>query len=178
MGPEFRKNRDSWVQAVRLVNFSKEEELAVKAGPDPKDQEGDYFEPAGDLAGTVLTVEAEQDLFSVQEQLQLQAALLHPSLRSQHEHTLAALALTTSQAPKTSKHPDAPKETRAEKVARWRAALGSGSIAARLAELVPASGRKTAAKKKLKKALLGEDRHEVEGSQATPQDSKGSWPES
>jgi hypothetical protein len=69
MGPEFRQSRGIWAQAGRLINFSKEEELAVKTRPDPKDQEGDYFEPAGDLAGTVLIVEAEQNLLFAQEHL-------------------------------------------------------------------------------------------------------------
>ena len=82
---------------------------------------------------------------SVEEQMRFQAALLHPSLRSQHKHTLAALALTTSRAPKKKKLPEAPSETRAEKVLRWRAALGSGFIVARLVQTVPELGKTKAA---------------------------------
>ena len=92
-----------------------------------------------------MTVEAEQDLLSVEDQMRFHVALLHTSLSSQHDRTLAALAFTTSQAPTQQKQPEAPKETRAEKVFRLKASLGSGSIAARLAQLLPEEGKKEAA---------------------------------
>jgi len=159
MGPEFRQNRDTWVVDGKVVALTKADLQAVQAGPDPHEQEGSYFELAGDLAANVLEVEAEQDLLSVEEQLQLEAALLHPSQRSHHERLLANLALTTSQTPHKGKKPLPAKETRAEKVKRWQAALGGLSLAARLAQLQPSTRKaKKQARKAVKMSFLGKTR--------------------
>ena len=85
----------------------------------------------------------------------LQAALLHPSVRTEVERELAAMQLCTSQ--KTAARSESKKkipEDRAEKVKRWRALLGLQNSKMR-EKLWPSIGKKTSkgAKKSLKKSL-------------------------
>ena len=157
MGPEFRANRDSWVQEGRVLPLSEAEMEQLKTGPREEQQETDYFKP--DLLSEPLEIDVDEQAGTVEEQMQFEAALLHPAVRSQQQNLLAALVLVTSQKGK----PRTPKvrETRAEKVLRWREALGSKQIEARLGELVPfkaAKGKKvkkSVLKKGLKKGFLG-----------------------
>merc|ERR1712079_783737 len=43
MGPEFRRNRDSWVEDGRVRPLSSQELEALKVGPKPELQQADYF---------------------------------------------------------------------------------------------------------------------------------------
>ena len=45
MGPEFRQNRDSWVRDGLVLPLEAGELEAVENGPDPKEQQTDYFKP-------------------------------------------------------------------------------------------------------------------------------------
>ena len=153
MGPEFRKNRDSWVQEGKVQPLKPEELEKAQDGPDAADQQGDYFKPVH-AAGPVLEIETAQpaeDFLTPHQLFGLNCALLHPSARTRQEEVEAQLVLVTSQKPRSSKAVPQPKETREQKVARWQEALGSKSIAARLAALVPVKGKR---KKDQKKQLL------------------------
>ncbi len=93
MGPEFRVNRDSWVEAGVPKPL---EGRQLKEG-EPLLTEVDYF---GEKTGEVdtLVLAAEPDLLSPEEQLRVEAALLHPSCRSKVEARLAQLAYVLAEA--------------------------------------------------------------------------------
>ena len=113
----------------------------------------DYF--GGDDSTDTLVLEAVPDLLPPEEQLQLEAALLHPKARTEHEARQAALVLCTSQLSqrRASKLVEGSRVDRAEK---WRKALGSGGVAARLEALVTFTGKsKKTVKKKLKSKSRG-----------------------
>ena len=108
MGPEFRVNRDSWV---------------VDGQPEPR-KETDDVAPRKEVLAvshweeldeTALVLDAEPEMDEI-ERVRLQAALLHPSVRSEIEHELAALALCTSQKiSRKATTPAVPKATRRER---------------------------------------------------------------
>ena len=90
----------------------------------------------------------------------MQAAMLHPKVRTEVEQRLAELALMTSQRPRIrKKRKTAGRETREEKGVRFQAGLGKKGIQARLKELTACSGKTGSSKgakgKKGKKALCG-----------------------
>ena len=95
------------------------------------------------------------------DQRKLDAALLHPSLRSEVEQELAEVMLMTSQLPRKSKGcKEGPakktKLERQEMVQTWKRELGSKAIAARLASMVPCTGQKVkTVKKQMIKKISG-----------------------
>ena len=94
-----------------------------------------------------LALEGEPDVLSLVDQRRLDAALLHPSLRSEVEQELAEVMLMTSQLPRKRKGcKEGPakktKLERQEMVQAWKKELGSKAIAARLASMVPCTGKK------------------------------------
>ena len=94
-----------------------------------------------------LALEGEPDVLSLVDQRKLDAALLHPSLRSEVEQELAEVMLMTSQLPRKRKGcKEGPakktKLERQEMVQAWKKELGSKAIAARLASMVPCTGKK------------------------------------
>ena len=143
MGPEFRKNRESWGQEGRVIPLTNKEYVEAVSGPEPGRQQGDYFKPGCEGEPCEVTsTEPAADFLTVEDQLRLEAALLHPSVRTRQQETLAQLVLVTRQRPKRSKKEVPQKETRAAKVDRWREGLGKMKIADRLARLVPQKGQK------------------------------------
>jgi hypothetical protein len=77
-----------------------------------------------------------------QEQLQLTAALLHPSVRSRLEQELAEITLMTSQKPKAkSTKATTAQLSRAEKAEAWRKQLQHSTVSTRLNKLTPAAGK-------------------------------------
>ncbi len=102
-------------------------------------------------------MEGEADWDDEVERRRLQAALLHPTVRSEVERELAAMQMCTSQ--KTAAAEGTKKkipEERAAKAARWRAELGLQTSKMR-EKLWPVIGTKSAkkAKKHLKKGFAG-----------------------
>ncbi len=150
MGPDFRANRDSFVEnGLPVWVVSKAEQLG-----EPRELQVSYFDEDADD----LTLTEESDLMTPQEQLQLTAALLHPSVRSRLEQQLAELTLMTSQKPKEkSTKAVAPQLTRAEKAEAWRKQLEHSTVSTRLSKLTPAAGKKNrkGVKKHLAKSLAG-----------------------
>ncbi len=135
MGPELRRKRDSFVENGPPVwVVTKAEQLG-----EPRELQVSYFnEDADDL-----TLTGESDLMTPQEQLQLTAALLHPSVRTRQEQELAELTLMTSQKPKEkSTKATTPKPTRTEKAEGWRKQLQHSTVSIRLSKLTPAAGKK------------------------------------
>ena len=106
-------------------------------------------------------VEAEQELLSEVDLRRLQAALLHPSVRSEVEKDLAAVQLCQSQ--KTRKVKDdskkIPKLLRADRAMGWRSELAKKRNLE--SALWPIRGKaksarsKKSLRKRLKKRLLG-----------------------
>ena len=150
MGPDFRENRESWVEEGKVKPLEADEWKKVSNGPDPKEQQGDYFKPkAGEEP--VLEIEAAEpanDFMTDDQLFGLNCALLHPSARTQQEELRAQMVLVTSQKSVRSKKEQPAQLTREERVAKWKAALAGQSVQARLAALVPQKGRTKKDKKK------------------------------
>ena len=118
MGPEFRQNRKSWVEGGRVVALAQEVCKEAIGGPAATEQEGDYFKPKGE-GQAVLEIQAAAGFDVVEEQLRMEAALLHPRARKDCQETLAQLVLVTSQTPRKLKQQQ--KEPWPDRVARWKA---------------------------------------------------------
>ncbi len=148
LGPRFRDQREDHVQDGKPQ--------ADAPMPEPDKMEEDYFK-----AEAVLELEGEQAVWSLVEQRQFEAALLHPSVRQEVEDELAEVALMTSQLPRRArKDTSGPKKKtklcRREAALQWRAALGGKTAAARLASMVPHSkGARKKVAKHLFKSKLG-----------------------
>ncbi len=83
------------------------------------------------------------------DQLRLEAALLHPNLRSQEEETLGEVALLTSQTAVRQRDSEAERNlAREQRAEQWIVNLGRKTIAARLAQLTPHARRQKEANKK------------------------------
>ena len=125
-------------------------------GPAEGQQEGDYFKPKGE-GQAALEIQAAAEFDVVEEQLRMEAALLHPKARTDYQETLAQLVLVTSQTPGRLKQQQ--KELWPDKVARWKAALKGKTVEKRLSELVAveqAKGNKRRqATKEAKKMIIG-----------------------
>ena len=90
-----------------------------------------------ELDETALVLDAEPEMDEI-ERIRLQAALLHPSVRSEIEHELAALALCTSQkSSRKATTPAVPKATRRERASKWRETLDKKTVTSILAGLPP-----------------------------------------
>lgn len=144
LGPNFWPQREDHVD-------EEGKPLVDDGPPQPEVLEEDYF-----LTEQALLLEGEQEVWSLVEQRQFEAALLHPSVRAEVDEELAELALVTSQKSKRARSgagraAKKPKVCRREAAKEWRAALGGKTVAARLASLVPHS---KGAKKKLAKHLF------------------------
>ena len=84
MRPSFRENRESWVLGGRVVELAAEVAKDDAGGPQLEEQQGDYFKP-GDEADRPLEIDAQEDFETVEEQLRMEAALLHPRARTEHQ---------------------------------------------------------------------------------------------
>ena len=107
MGPEFRENRQAWVQAGLVAPLQPGELDKVENGPDPKEQQADYFKPDlsthADPLLEIDTAQPAEDLLTANELFGMNCALLHPSARTRQEEIEAQLLLVTSQKPKKKK---------------------------------------------------------------------------
>jgi len=163
MGPEFRQSRDQTV--VNGIPVSPQEHFISEGVP--KEQQPDYFEDSNfetQTGGNLVIVGEEKEIQSVEDQLRLQAALLHPRVRGEQERQLAQLLLCTSQLAKpkanvagqTKAQQKAAPLSRAERALEWRARLGTKAVQDRLHEMVATTGKKKSlVKKALKKGWVG-----------------------
>ena len=145
MDSSFREDRNSWVplgvpDPVSALTAPQREEL-VSYWSDPQP----------------LVVEAEQGLMDELDLRRLQAALLHPSVRSEVEKDLAAVQLCQSQKRGRQKEgaTKPQKESRSARASAWKAELGRKRDLE--GELWPVRGKAKSArsKKSLKKKLTG-----------------------
>jgi hypothetical protein len=146
MDKSFRSDRSSWVHLGVA-------QVVAGSTPQQDELENTYWTDE-----TALVLEAEQDLLDEVELRRLQAALLHPSVRTEIEQELAAVQLCQSQKPVRAKesHKKVPKVLRADRAANWRTELARKRDLE--GALWPSRGKATsarAAKKHLKKALAG-----------------------
>ena len=144
MGPAFRAGRDSFVHNGLPAKELTRSELVGE----PRELQVSYFEQCVED----LELQGQQDVISPQEQLELEAALLHPSLRTALEEEMAQVALVTSQKPADRKSLRTPtKLTRGEKGELWRDKLRYSTVQDRLDKLVPSTGKKSKSKNRAEK---------------------------
>ena len=163
----------STLRTARRKPFSETDFERVQSGPAAREQQADYFKPSAgeEPAVEVPGCQPSDELLTAAELTGLSAALLHPAARTKQEELLSQVLLATSQRPKDRAVKAA--ETREQKVARWQAALGGQTIAARLQSLVPVKGKKGKAQKKencsgeVKKSLLKTAKRPGQGTRRT-----------
>ena len=144
MGPAFRAGRDSFVHNGLPAKELTRSELVGE----PRELQVSYFEQCAED----LELQGQQDVISPQEQLELEAALLHPSLRTALEEEMAQVALVTSQKPAVRKSTTTPtKLSRGEKGELWRDKLRYSTVQDRLDKLVPSTGKKSKSKNRAEK---------------------------
>ena len=145
MGPAFRARRDQFIHdGLPAKQISKTELIG-----EPRELQISYFEPSVDD----LELEGQPDILLPQEQAEMEAALLHPSIRSAVQQQLAEVALVTSQKSARKKKPattTSSKMSRVEKGVLWRQ-LRYSTVSDRLGKLMPTTGKKED-NKKMKKA--------------------------
>ncbi len=97
MGPAFRLRRDQFIHCgVPAKQISKTELIG-----EPRELQISYFEPSVDD----LELEGQPDILLPQEQAEMEAALLHPSIRTAVQQEMAEIALVTSQKSAVKKKP-------------------------------------------------------------------------
>ncbi len=146
MGPAFRVRRDQFIHdGLPAKQISKTELIG-----EPRELQISYFEPSVDD----LELEGQPDILLPQEQAEMEAALLHPSIRTAVQQELAEIALVTSQKSAVQKKPattTSSKMSRVEKGELWRQQLRYSTVSDRLGKLMPTTGKKKD-NKKIKKA--------------------------